>query len=123
MNERKIRWKSWLLMLMAKKMGGLGFKNLEMFNNALLAKQCRRMVMEPDALWARVLKGIYFLNGEIMKARKGGRASYTWSSLLVGIDFLKNIYFGRLWMDMRCLFGMISRFHGCRRKELVIQVW
>ena len=35
-DERKIHWKSWFAMTMAKNLGGLGFKDLEMFNNALL---------------------------------------------------------------------------------------
>ena len=70
MNERKIHWKSWPSMSMAKNIGGLGFKDLEIFNNALLTKQVWRMVMKSDALWARVLKGIYFHNGKIMEAKK-----------------------------------------------------
>ena len=38
LEERKIHWKSWLSMTMAKSHGRLGFKDLEVFNMALLAK-------------------------------------------------------------------------------------
>ena len=50
MDERKNHWKSWLSMTMVKNIGDLGFKDLEVFNNALLSKQCWRIVMEPNAL-------------------------------------------------------------------------
>ena len=75
--ERKVHWKSWLSMTMAKSMGGLGFKDLEVFNKALLAKQCWRLMkgVLTNALCARVLKGVYFHNIVFLKAKKGGRAS------------------------------------------------
>ncbi|KAM2636720.1 hypothetical protein EV1_021317 [Malus domestica] len=37
-------------------MGGLGFRNFQEFNDALLAKQCWRLITEPNSLWARVIK-------------------------------------------------------------------
>lgn len=44
---------------------------------------------EPSALWVQVLKGIYFPNYDFFEAQKGGRASWGWSSLIVGRDVLK----------------------------------
>ena len=78
-DEKKIHWKSWMKLTMAKSLGGLGFKDVKIFNKALLAKQCWRLLNEPDALWAKVMKGIYFHDRSIFKARKGGRASWAWS--------------------------------------------
>lgn len=89
-NEKKIHWKSWLKLSVNKLDGGMGFKDLEMFNNALLAKQVWRMLQEPDSLWVRVLKGVHFPNSTVLDARKGARASWIWNSLLVGRDFLKS---------------------------------
>ena len=46
-------------------------------------------MIESDALWVRVLKGVYFHNEDFLEARKGGRASWMWNSLLVGKEMLK----------------------------------
>ena len=43
-----------------------------MFNIALLAKQSWRLMIEPEALWARVLKGVYFHDKDFIEAKKGG---------------------------------------------------
>lgn len=43
---------------------------------------------EPDALWVTVLKGLYYQRGEIISAKKGGRASWAWASQLKGRNVL-----------------------------------
>lgn len=46
----------------------------------------------PGDLWVHILKGIYFPQDHFLKARKGGRVSWAWSSILEGRDFLaKNL--------------------------------
>ncbi|KAK3210922.1 hypothetical protein Dsin_015628 [Dipteronia sinensis] len=40
--------------------GGMGFLNLGVFNQALLAKQCWKLVSKPNSLAAMVLNGSYF---------------------------------------------------------------
>ena len=57
-------------MTMTKSMGGMSFKDLEVFNIALLGKQAWRMITKPDALWVKVLKGIYFYDKSVLGARK-----------------------------------------------------
>ena len=57
-------------------------------------------------MWASMLKARYFPNCYFFDAKKGGRASWAWSSLLVGRDLLKNDAFtGKLWMEMKFVFG------------------
>lgn len=55
-NRRKIAWVSWQKLCKSKKEGGMGFKDLEMFNQALLGKHASRIWTNPDSLVARVLK-------------------------------------------------------------------
>lgn len=53
---------------------------MSIFNHAMLGKQAWRLSNSPSALWSRVLKGIYFPNGDLWKASKGQRPSWGWQS-------------------------------------------
>ncbi|CAL2248626.1 unnamed protein product [Prunus armeniaca] len=76
----------------------MGFCNLHEFNLALLAKQCWRILMEPQSLWVKVLKGRYFPNVSFLETKKSGRTSWAWASLLVGRDILLR---GAHWQNLR----------------------
>ncbi|KAF5474944.1 hypothetical protein F2P56_006796 [Juglans regia] len=52
--EKRIRWCSWRKMRQAKASGGLGFRDLEQFNLAMLAKQEWRLIQNPSSLAAKV---------------------------------------------------------------------
>lgn len=88
-DRRKTHWRRWDTLTTSKSTGGLGFRELQTFNKALLTKMAARVIKEPSALWVRILKGVYYPNDEFMEAKKGGRASWAWSSLMVGRDILK----------------------------------
>ncbi|CAN6545401.1 unnamed protein product [Malus baccata var. baccata] len=85
----KMYWVSKDVLGLPKDVDGLGFRNFQEFNDALLAKQCWRLVSDPNSLWARVIKARYFPRCSIWEASKGGRASWAWSSILTGRDLLK----------------------------------
>ena len=55
-DSRKVHWVSWERLCEAKEVGGMGFKEIEKFNDALLAKQVWRMLHNPDSLCFRVFK-------------------------------------------------------------------
>jgi hypothetical protein len=75
--ENKIHWVSWERLTLPKGMGGLGFRDIHVFNLAMLAKQGWRLIQNPDSLCARILRAKYFPHGDIMKAKKSGPISYT----------------------------------------------
>ena len=80
--EKKIAWVAWDKLFLPKKEGGLGIRNFDVFNRALLAKQAWRVLTMPESLMAKVLKGKYFLNTNFFEARNNPSASYTWKSII-----------------------------------------
>ncbi|XP_073307112.1 uncharacterized mitochondrial protein AtMg00310-like [Primulina huaijiensis] len=88
--KKMLHWKSWEALCQPKCKGGLGFRHLEIFNKALLAKQIWRIIKNPGSLAARVLKARYFRHQDIMKASLGNNPSYLWRSLLWSRPLLEN---------------------------------
>ena len=87
-HKRKIHWISWEKMCLLKDLGGMGFKDLESFNKALLAKQAWRLINLENCLMSQVLKGKYYEGTCFVKAQLGKRPSYAWRSVLEGNDLL-----------------------------------
>lgn len=57
--DRGICWNSWESLTTPKSQGGMGFKDYRSFNEAMLARQGWRLLMNPHSYWGRFLKGIY----------------------------------------------------------------
>ncbi|KAL0404192.1 UNVERIFIED_CONTAM: putative mitochondrial protein [Sesamum radiatum] len=89
-DRRKIHWLAWDKMCRSKLEGGIGFRNLEAFNLALLAKQLWRLLSRPNNLVGRVLKAKYFPRTHLFDAQVGTRPSYTWRSLHAALELLKS---------------------------------
>lgn len=86
--KRKIHWISWEKLCLPKEQGGMGFKNMEFFNQALLAKQAWRLLNVEDCLMTRVLRGKYLGAVSLLTTQQGNHQSYAWKSLLHGRDLL-----------------------------------
>lgn len=82
--KRKISWVAWKRMSIPKREGGLGFKDLQNFNKALLAKQAWPILTNPTSLIARLYKGLYFPCIDFLQAKNGSQASYGWKSIQEG---------------------------------------
>ena len=73
--ERKIHWLNKTKLMKSKKEGGMGFRDLQLFNKVLLACQGLRLLHQPSPLLCRVLKAKYFPNQSFLEAAVSGNAS------------------------------------------------
>jgi hypothetical protein len=90
----KIHWLSWEKLTRSKKKGGLGFRDLHLFNQAMLARQAWRLLTRLDTLCGQVLKDKYFPNKNILQCITQDGISYSWRSILWGTELLKE---GIIW--------------------------
>jgi hypothetical protein len=59
---------NWKGMGKHKTLGGLGYRELESFNLALLAKQAWRIFQYPDSLVAKVFQEKYYAGGNFLES-------------------------------------------------------
>jgi hypothetical protein len=89
LDKSGMHWQSWDKLAVPKGQGGLGFRDLEKFNDAMLAKQAWRLLERPDSLCARVLLGRYNKGGDMLTASCPHGASATWKAIIKGREVLK----------------------------------
>ena len=65
-DNKGMHWYAWKRVSIPKGEGGLGFRDLEKFNQALLGKQVWRIMQNLGCLMARILKARYFHDGDIL---------------------------------------------------------
>ena len=93
-DKKRMHWMAWWRMCVLKKDGGMGFRDLHSFNLAMLAKQCWRLITNPNSLCAQVLRAKYYPHGNLLKAGPKGGSSFTWQSIVAGLATFKR---GCIW--------------------------
>ncbi|KAJ0008133.1 hypothetical protein Pint_29753 [Pistacia integerrima] len=93
-DENRIHWCSWDKMKLSKTNGGLGFRDLELFNLAMLAKQGWRLLHYPNSLAARVLSAKYYPEGNFLEAKVKRTSSFIWRSVMAARSVLES---GLMW--------------------------
>lgn len=93
-SQRKVHWRSWDAMCSPKCVGGMGFKDMAVFNDALLGRQAWRLVHKEGSLLERVVKAKYYPNTTFLDAYLGYGGSYSWRSVWSSKALLKE---GLIW--------------------------
>ena len=79
----------WDKLATPKVQGGMGFREFQKFNLALLGKHGRRLLTDPNSLCARVLKGKYFPYSDFMQAHAPSSTCATWKAIVAGRSVLE----------------------------------
>lgn len=81
-NKKPLCLSAWDKLCIPKGAGGLGFRDLSTLNLSLITGLGWRLLTNPEALWAKILKGKYFPNHSFWLAKTYGSKSWTWDSIL-----------------------------------------
>ena len=66
--KRKMHWMSWKKLCLPKTYGGMGFRDLKIFNQALLAKQGWRLMCDTSSLVHHVMSARYYKHSSLLHA-------------------------------------------------------
>ena len=94
--QKRMHRKAWWKMCVPKKMGGMGFRDLHACNLAMLAKQSWRLITNPDTICAQVLRAKYYPDGNLLKAGPKSGSSFTWQSIVAGLNTFKRGFIWRV---------------------------
>jgi hypothetical protein len=93
-DRRRMHWMSWDNLTKRKGQGGMGFRDLHLFNQALLPRQAWRLIAFPNSLCARLLKAKYYPSGELTDTAFVKNPSPGWQGIMHGLELLKK---GIIW--------------------------
>lgn len=79
---------SWGFMCEPVEVGGLGFKEANKMNKAMIAKLAWRLATQQNTLLGTVLKNKYFKTSTIFNAKKHYKASWMWGCIMQGVSLI-----------------------------------
>jgi hypothetical protein len=91
-NSTNMCWFAWMKILLHKYEGGMGSRDFDSFNLAMLAKQVQRLLKELESLCGCVLVPNTILDGNILKAGPKVGSLFTWQSIVAGLTMFKRGY-------------------------------
>ncbi|KAL4340704.1 hypothetical protein GQ457_08G031900 [Hibiscus cannabinus] len=88
-----------------KAAGGMGFKDLHLFNIALLGKQLWHLLSEPGSLLYRTFRAKYFPDGDMLHASVPARSSFAWKGFHCALSRLRDGFYWTMGIDSQvCMF-------------------
>ncbi|XP_062152738.1 uncharacterized mitochondrial protein AtMg00310-like [Alnus glutinosa] len=93
-SSKGLKWMKWSRLGQSKLNGGLGYRDLEVFNLSLLAKQGWRLIQDLNPLVGRIMNDKYFPRGSFLLATLGHNPSFSWRNILKARPVLEN---GLIW--------------------------
>ncbi|KAM6553423.1 hypothetical protein CsatB_014185 [Cannabis sativa] len=87
-SKRKIHWRAWQKLCFSKRKGGLGFRRFVQYNQALLAKQAWKVLINPTSILVQVLKARYFPQQSFLEATESSHPSQIWRGIVWGKELL-----------------------------------
>jgi hypothetical protein len=103
--QHKIHWRARKDLFKPKFEGGLGFRDMHLFNKVMLAKQVWRLKTNPTSLLGQCLKAKYFPNSYIFKAQQGASLAMPGRVSTKLLRLLDGAAVGRLVMGSPSTFG------------------
>lgn len=88
--HKRIHWMNWHTLCNSKRDGGMGFRDLRCFNDAMLGKQIWRILEFPDSLLSRVFKAKYFPNSDVLDVVPNGNSSFIWKSICSSLPLIRS---------------------------------
>ena len=107
-SENKIAWVYWRKICWTKLQGGMGFRNIQAFNLAMLAKQGWRILTNLNSLMARVFKQNIFLLMMFSISKKGVTPHMLGEASTIVLRLSKGAQGGGWEMVSEFIFGMIN---------------
>ena len=104
-DSKKIHWMKWSSLCSSKSIDGMGFRDIQKFNNALWTKQVWRLIHQKDTLLYKVFNAKHFPHGSIMDTSAPQKCSYAWRSILQAREVIE-----------KCAIWRVGSEHG-------IDVW